>query len=114
MEVSLQHYRSEHQNPANRILHIIGMPFILLSFVMFLRIFYLASYFTAADFVSLLYLRNYYEYDPSTLVPMGSFFLSLNYIANRLQTHPFFILYSILFHFIVWTFQLIGHADFEE
>ena len=114
MELAVQHYREEHTHPANRALHVLGMPFILLSIVMVLRAVQIASYLTASDFVSLLFIRNYYEYDASTLIPMGSLFLALNYIAEQYETHPFFILYCILFQCFGWSLQLIGHSQFEK
>ena len=114
MELAVQHYRQEHTHPANRALHVLGMPFILLSIVMVLRAVQISYYLTASDFLSILFLRNYYEYDASTLIPMGSLFLALNYIAEQYQTHPFFILYCILFQCVGWSLQLIGHFQFER
>lgn len=110
MKNAILNYRNAHKNPANRALHVLGLPLIIFSLAVGAQQIQVGSYITVADVLCIVYVRNYYEHDSSTLLPMALFFGTVNYLA---RWHAPSAILCLLLHALGWAMQLFGHRYFE-
>ena len=115
MDAAIQRYRESHRHPVNRALHVVGLPLIVYSVAVFGRAVRVCSFLTVTDFLALVYVRNYYEYDASTLLPMAFFFAAVD-VAAAYSVHNIsnIYVYCVLLQAFAWFLQFAGHRYFER
>lgn len=125
MDDQLSFYKFYHQNPINKWIHFFCIPMIILSFIIYLKDFYLLyeshwymirhriTYykFKLINFILLYYIYSYFEIGILMGFIMTFYFYILNSIANSLIlifVEKVYKLAHIMF-FGGWILQFIGH-----
>tara|TARA_B100001142_G_scaffold320698_1_gene366174 strand:+ start:1308 stop:1769 length:462 start_codon:yes stop_codon:yes gene_type:complete len=108
-------YYKYHQNPINKMIHLMCIPMIMISILTFLKKFKIKSnsdYITYVlklnfrDLITLYYIAYYYSWSLKIGFFMQGFIAIINYIVDDLKLKP--IPNFKLFAF-AWTMQFFGH-----
>lgn len=108
-------YYKYHQNPINKMIHLMCIPMIMISILTFLKKFKIKSnsyYITYVlklnfrDLITLYYIAYYYSWSLKIGFFMQGFIAIINYIVDDLKLKP--IPNFKLFTF-AWTMQFFGH-----
>ncbi|PVG03697.1 DUF962-domain-containing protein [Serendipita vermifera] len=127
----LTFYGSYHSNKVNVAIHMVGVPLIVWTTLVWLSAVPLPSFLTALDFKP-IYLNKYMSFEPNcadifvlfyqtyyfTLEPSAAIlylpeFLVYLATATSFSHRPDSMKYATLFHVIAWIAQFTGHYVFE-
>ena len=108
-------YYKYHQNPINKMIHLICIPMIMISILTFLKKFEIKSNsdyityvlkLTLRDLITLYYIAYYYSWSIKIGFFMQGFIAIINIIVDdlKLKDIPNFKLFTF-----AWTMQFLGH-----
>ena len=117
-EKHLVQYGSYHANPVNKWIHIVTIPMIVATALLFLVRVKIALVEDLANLLTVLYSLVYVYLHPVIGSISGIFLFSCNYLAHEIGYKSLNGLeswkISLVIHIIAWIIQLLGHAVFEK
>lgn len=116
LEQQLTFYASYHNNKINQLIHIIFVPTIVWTVLVWTsNTVLIPNYsFTLANAITAFYSSYYFSLEPFATLFYAPILIGLNYAAVLfVQNVPNAISYSIGIHVASWIFQFIGHGVFE-
>jgi uncharacterized membrane protein YGL010W len=103
-------YGSYHANTVNKWIHIITIPIIVLTALVFLERVHIPLVKDLANLATILYSLGYMYLHFVIGSASAIFLYFLNYAAHEIES----VKICIVLHGLAWIFQLLGHALFEK
>lgn len=110
LENSLQFYEIYHQHPANRLIHVMTVPIIVITLLSLLQ--RIDKFLSLA--VYMFYAYYYYQLSSYLGANWSIFFGLPCYLSSLIWSYKFSLRTTLITHSLAWGFQVVlGHMIFE-